>query len=675
MKRHFSLLLLTALVFVGCNKYKFDMAELEEAQESNAIQSNAKAIFGVIDPNQDWNSINSGTVSVTANADLENIVKVQILTESPFLNPEARVLSEASASNGQTVTLSFDAPNVYKQLVAACVNSKGNYYIQVFDANSDKTVSFSRTTRAFTRAAANEAPSFTTLKLAAPRKSLNAQRAAQGSSFTIGSTTYTEWSDSGWDDDMWDLADGNTFDNGWQMDSEKNRGHVFRTISGFDEGEEDNVKAIVSNYLYKLDANGWNKKRNNLASVRNSANFKLNQNYVYTDGKTPVTLIPVQAWSTEFKWNHVYYYYFKPQDIPAGMSEADYIKKLPKFKAVQVERVQTSAECNEGKYYRRQEFLLPYYKNAPVAGNNEASAIFPAGYKVGFLNAKYEGTKYNTWNSDKYGCTYGDGQLNYEVNHLKGHFLSAMDKTLGGQITDGMNFTDSRIAVFTANGKSYLTFEDGADCTFSDMVFEIGGGTEQVEESYADDEIAGNAYTMCFEDRPNTADYDLNDVVLRCIRISKTELQMTLVAAGGNDDVIIRGATGWRYNDMEVHAVFHATEPDSQGNRFVNTVKDGTHRDVMSDYVTVPEGMTIPQYLKGIYIENTATGKTIKLPEKGEPPFAIIVPQEFNYPLERQRITDAYSNFIKWAQNVNVSANWYLFEDADKIFPSLFKKW
>ena len=43
--------------------------------------------------------------------------------------------------------------------------------------------------------------------------------------------------------------------------------------------------------------------------------------------------------------------------------------------------------------------------------------------------------------------------------------------------------------------------------------------------------------------------------------------------------------------------------------------------------------------------------------------------------MERQTITVAYSAFIKWAQNVNESANWYLFEDADKIFASLFKKW
>ena len=671
--KKFSVILLSALALASCNKFDFDTT-VQNSQDAQEIHNNATAIFGSIDPNQDWNSCNSNVVTVTANANLSDIVKVQILTESPFLNPEARVLSEANVSKGQTVTLAYDAPNCYSQLIAACVNSKGNYYIQVFDAYNDKNVSFVQTQEnAPRRAAASEAPNFTTLKLGKPHKSLNAQRAAQGASFTISGTTYTEWSNSGWDDDMWDLADGNTFDNGWQMDSNSGKGHVFRTVDGFAAGEEDNVKAIVNNFLYKTD--NQNKKKNNLAAVRNSANFKTNQNYVITDGQNPVTLIPIQAWTTEFKWNHIYYYYFKPDEIPAGITEAEYIKKLPKFKAVQVERVQTSTEMNAGAFYRRQEFLLPYFKNAPVEGDNEASPIFPAGYKVGFLNCKYENNNYNKWDNDKYGCVYGDGQLNYEVNHLKGAYLSAMDKSIGGQLNGGMSFTDSRIALFTANDKNYLTFEEGADCTFSDMVFEIGGGTKLEEEVYSDDEISGAAYTMCFEDRPLTADYDLNDVVLRCVRTSATEFQLTLVACGGNDDAVIHGATGWMYNDQEVHEIFHATEPASDGNRFVNTVKGGTKRDVISAFVTVDKSMTVPKYLKGIFIENKATGKIIQVSKKGEAPFAIIVPQEFDYPMERQSITGAYAAFIKWAQDVNTSGNWYQFETADKIFPSLFKDW
>jgi hypothetical protein len=225
--------------------------------------------------------------------------------------------------------------------------------------------------------------------------------------------------------------------------------------------------------------------------------------------------------------------------------------------------------------------------------------------------------------------------------------------------------------MFTANNKTYMCFEEGSDCNFSDLVIEICGGFDEQNET---PEPEAEAYTMCFEDRPLVADYDLNDVVIRCIRIDKKTLQLTLVACGGNDDVVIHGASGWSHNNEEVHEIFHATEPVG-GNRFVNTVVGGTKRDVISDFVTVAEGVTIPQYLKGIYIENKSTGKLIQVAKKGEAPFAIIIPQEFDYPMETQPITRAYEEFINWAQNVNTSNDWYLFEEADKIFPSLFKKW
>lgn len=674
MKQKLIIGLLSILSVVGCSKHDLgDVIESQNEFQKNEALTNAQKIFGTIDPNQDWNSIVSHSVTVTANADLQDVVKVQILTESPFLNPNARVLAEATAQKDQRVTLRYDAPNVYPQLLAACVDSKGHYYIQVFKTG-DSQVSFSQgTKRASRRAAANEVPTFTTLKLKGPQWSFNAMRAQKGASCTIGGNTYTEWANSNWNDQMWELADGQTFDGGWQLDTEKNKGHLYRTLDGFEEGEKENLASILNSLFYKYanDKYSVNGKKNNARTIRNSAAVTQNDNYVYTDGKSPVTLIPVQAYTTEFKMNNIYYYYFKDSDIPAGMSEVDYIKSLPKFRAIKVERIETTADSKAGTLFRNKEFLLPYYKNAPVAGDNEASAIFPKGYKIGFLNMKHSTGDYNISNT-MYGCTYGDGRLNVEVNHIKGHYLTAMDKSIGGSTEEGMQFDDPRIAMLSANGKTYLCFEEGADCNFSDMVMEIGSGVEQVEEV---PQVEAGAYTMCFEDRPVTADYDMNDVVLRCSRVNKTTLSLALVATGANDDVYIHGATGWELNNREVHEIFMATEPDSNGNRFVNTVVGGTHREVQSRYVTVSESMTIPEYLKGITIENKSTNKTVSVALKGEPPFAIIMPEDFQYPMETIPITGAYANFIEWARNANASTDWYTYQDADKLFPSLFKKW
>ena len=674
MKRKALFYVLAAFAFAGCSNYEDKLEESQQQYQQQSAIDNAKKVFGTIDPNQDWNSINSSSITITANANLDDIVKVQVLTESPFFNEDAKVLCEAEAKNGDVVTLRYEAPNCYTQLVAACINKKGVYHIQVFNT-TDTSVKFSSAAARETRAVATEAPSFTSIILKAPKKSFNAMRAQMGESCTIGGNKYTEWANSGWDNElMWDPADGQTFDNGWKMDTKKDMGTIYRDIDGFAEGEEANVRAIINEFLVKKSSDKYsvNGRKNNIRLIRNSKYFTLNNNYLYTDGLNPITLIPIQTWTTEFKWNHIYYYYYKSSDVPSGMSEADYIKTLPKYKAIQVERVMSSTDAQNGKLVRDKEFLLPYYKETPHEGEVQASAIFPAGYKVGFLNMKHQANNNDPSNYVN-GCVYGDGRLNFAVNHIKGHYNSAIDKTLGGSSEEGMQFEDPRIALFTANSKTYMCFEDGADCNFCDMIFEVGGGIdEQLEET---PEPEAEAYTMCFEDRPQTADYDLNDVVLRCVRRSNTELQLTLVATGADDDVVIRGAEGWQYNNQEVHAIFHATQPDQNGHRFVNTIKGGTHIDVMSGFVTVKEGTTIQEYLRNIYIENTTTGKTVRLAGQGEYPYAIIVPQEFCYAEECTPITEAYENFLSWAQNAKSSKDWYNHGEADKYFPSLFKKW
>ena len=655
-----SVIAISLLAVMGCrNGFDFDETEI--------IEANAQKYFGIVDSKQDWICVQSEAVTITADAKLADIVKVQILSESPYFNKDAKILNEAEVKKGETVTLAYDVPKAATELVAACVSSKGAYYIQVFDVGQSQ-VSFSaasRVTRGVARRAnGSEAPTFTSIKLRAPRQSFNALRALQGAECTIGGKKYTEWANSGWENElMWEPADGQTFDNGWKMDTEKNKGIIYRDLDGFEAGEQANVEKIVNNFLVKMENNV---RRNNIKLIRNSAYFTQNNNYFYPDGVNPVTLIPIQANSSEFKWSHIFYYYFRPEDVPAGITETEYIKTLPKFKAIQVERVCSSTQAKNGEFFRTKEFLLPFYKEAPHEGEVQASAIFPKGYKIGFLNMKHENDRYNISN-EKYGCTYGDGSLNFEVNHIAGHFLSAMDKKIGGLIEDGMQFTDPRIALFTANEKTYLCFEEGADCTFCDLILELGGGTD--EPVYDQFELEGMPYTMCFEDRPNVADYDMNDLVLRCTRKGQTELSLTVVAAGADDDLVLYGTGIEAFDGKEIHEILKATGKGSDNHRFINTKKNGTVQSVVTKTVTVSKDMTIPKYLRNIYVYNATMDREIRFPERtGQSPYAIIIPGDFNYPQEGTRIDVAYQGFGTWAQNINVAADWYEYGSDSKIY-------
>jgi hypothetical protein len=184
-------------------------------------------------------------------------------------------------------------------------------------------------------------------------------------------------------------------------------------------------------------------------------------------------------------------------------------------------------------------------------------------------------------------------------------------------------------------------------------------------------EVGSQPYTMCFEDRPNIADYDMNDVVLRCVRKSATQLELSLIATGAQDQVNIEGiegtfVSGTDLNNKEVHGLFGVSN-----STYVNTqLADNVVNPVTAVY-EVSESTTIPQFLSKIYIRNVSQGgNEIRVPKKGEPPFALIVPGDFDYPIERVSIINAYEAFRTWANNAYNYGEWLDSFDDSKIYPN-----
>ena len=227
-----------------------------------------------------------------------------------------------------------------------------------------------------------------------------------------------------------------------------------------------------------------------------------------------------------------------------------------------------------------------------------------------------------------------------------------------------MDWTSPRIGVFSANNRTYLCFEDGSDCTFCDMIIEIKQGTEIIEETMVPDFI-GAAYLMCFEDRPEAADYDMNDVVLLAERLNENTISIGVLACGAEDNIILHGAEGAPINDREVHAILNIPEKT-----FVNTVSGQPTRQAQLYNVTTSK--SIEDYLRGISIQNVTTGKSFKMPERGKSPYIIIVPHNFKYPKEGKSIKSAYPGFLEWATDMNAKRDWYRAGEAGLIFEDLF---
>ena len=666
-----------AFTLCGCTSHDEGNDEYNNA----LIKENAQKVFGNIDPAQDWNSIKQGSVTITADANLDNIEKVQILTESPFCNNDAAILNEAKVEKGQKVTLVYDAPNVYDKLFAACVSSEGKYFVKVFNLGVS-SVSFKSTATARMTRSGEGYPSLASIVLGTPTPSFNAQRAIQSQASedhtvlindNVGGGNYRAydlWADGSWANEKM-FAVTSTPDNGWTFEN----GTIWKTVD--DDVDITTVKEIVNEFLSKTGAiHTTNNKSNNWETiVESTPYFVLNKNYLIATGE-PVTITPIQMNTTEGKFNTVYYYYFDPKvtkDMTAE-EEANYIKALPKYKAI------NGLESKDFK--REKQYLLPYYGDGvPAAGAKAEKIGIPEGYKIGFLNQKAKTPAYpnytvgdmtpEAYNYCGSGCTYSDGRLNKEVNHLIGHFFSAIDNNTSqttqkvyanstqtatdkGSTVNGMKWDSPRVAIFSANNHAYMCFEDGADCTFGDMIIEVTNGAK-VE----DEEIIpfGEKYTMCFEDRLENADYDMNDVVLQAVRLNETKVQLSLIASGANDELWIKGLDGSNLASKEVHQLFGY----DKSTVFINTTKGGEKKAPIVEEFDIAKTQSISDFLKKITIKNESTGKTIAIPTKaGEPPYAIIVPVDFKYPIEKTSIIEAYPNFSIWAKDATRPGNWYL---------------
>ena len=807
MKKRY-LLTITVLALIGCVN-KPDFSEFNPNLPSKEeIRKNNESIFGTIDPNQDWNMFSSGSITILADAPLDNIVKIQVLTESPFFNDNAMVLNEAKANYGDEVTLTYDAPYDLTRLIAACVDANGHYYIKGFDLGTQKVsfTSSTASTRAMTRGAYGF-PNISKLTSADSYVSYNAGRTQAANS---GVTDYSAWKGKGWESErLWGKTDG-----------------IYKAAEPITAEEVAELKDIFSVSLQRA-ANG-SRVKDNMKYINNSKAVQFFDNHLVSDGKSPIIITPVNLISTEAYMCDLYYYYYKDEDIPSGMSKTEYIKSLPKFKAADLKterdafKANTNIERtkNDPNFLKIHDYLLPFYgdpaaympnnmsvkeqgyetdgklyrisyiaedgrtlymtptsdtnknlvelysdddenianqlwqvfknsegkcmfynvgtkvflkyvpnstsaplltrsdtdfdnfwfilcdkNNNPTTGMEDVHIIkeynkkkycingnaqinlgqrtdvkdrttirwtfheytptksiakvedvildiwpttfpdpkevFDQGYNIGIMLRKTNNND-NISNS-KNGCLYSYGELNKEINSF-GDFNRAVTEY-------SMQLNSPRIALCQANNKSYLTFEDGCDTNFGDIIIEIKNGVEKIEED--DVNVEYMSYMMCFEDSP-LADYDLNDVVLKFQRTDDTHVEVTLLACGAHDELILNGLKGKKINnEVEIHNLFGVT-PEN----YVNT-ESGSFIPPISEIFEIDANKAIWKFMSNVWISDKTTGVVIKLSEQGESPCAIIVPGNIGYPLEKVRITDAYPDFKSWVNNATENRDWY----------------
>jgi hypothetical protein len=173
-----------------------------------------------------------------------------------------------------------------------------------------------------------------------------------------------------------------------------------------------------------------------------------------------------------------------------------------------------------------------------------------------------------------------------------------------------------------------------------------------------------NPQTLIFacEDLGGTDDYDFNDVVFSVSHVSgETTATVKALAAGGTYPATIY------YKSSETDSVLigeiHARlNPSSSTSVMLNT-NENTSLNTYTDkgvQITVPENWTISDNrdkfiisintgaaMNGVYISQTISSEM----EAGKAPQVIVLPSDWQWPIERVKMTEAYPDFGNWSAN------------------------
>ncbi len=218
----------------------------------------------------------------------------------------------------------------------------------------------------------------------------------------------------------------------------------------------------------------------------------------------------------------------------------------------------------------------------------------------------------------------------------------------------------------------------------------VADDTDQFPEDPKLIAAVSNEYTIAFEDLyPNKGDADFNDLVVKFgimeyinpeNKISKINIRSKVLAAGagyknkfyinvlGKDYLLISDpkkdlGNKWncKKNETYVDAPVHSLDIV-----FENPVARNEIAPMPYDpYIMANSDKNNQVHLP--FVTTKFVGKKLDIDKF---PWAVLVPEEWNWPYENEKIFDAYPTFQKWYESEGrESMDWYLNPDAAFTFP------
>lgn len=177
-------------------------------------------------------------------------------------------------------------------------------------------------------------------------------------------------------------------------------------------------------------------------------------------------------------------------------------------------------------------------------------------------------------------------------------------------------------------------------------------------------------FSYAFEDS-RRADYDMNDVVIK-VKVNEeneNKLDVTLCCTGASYNLYVYFNQAKLFGGQEVHAALGGTS-----GKFINTGSvdpgDPNSKFEKCDPVTVqidkPEGFS---FRDADFWVKSPEGE-IHLATEGQDPHAVLIPFDWQWPIEWTCIKDAYSDFDEFANDATHETNsdWYNYGNPNYLY-------
>lgn len=615
------------MLLVSCGER--DMFNPNNKADQYAVNWEQK--IGAIDPNQDWSM--ATTVKATINVAAAGDGVMTIYSTNPG-NEGCTVLAKTVLDNG-AANISFDVikgqANVYV-VVDTPEGTPINGYYQI----EDGVVAIGNVTRV-TRAAGGETLGRTlTLEPIRHPNAENGERPSMELQFinNVSKTTIPGWTLGDWE-----------------------------KIVGKPDGKF--VEGISNKTLYKE---------------------LTNEDVIFTMAADGPVSVKDMYGATDYYDRFGYFYY-------TGNPTAEELSKLKKYVIMDNASVQNNIYLNgvavkkcelaniigflneSWQQHKRDEIVygseykLVYWGED---GTSEPTYTFPKGTKIGFFIHKVTGnadSDANTIaNNEKY-LYGGEAKLMFSQKKLNAYynFYEYSNWQSKYDANNPEENGDWTCVTYRYGNTTLVGFEDGADNDMNDIMWFMDGNFEETEDIPQMGEEPKEEYQswiLACEDLGDADDRDFNDIVLEVRKnVESNKAEVRCLAAGGTLPANIY------YNGQPVgesHAML-----GGETKQMINT--SGT-LGRFSDWKEIEAdatGWTITDNIDKFQIKVTMNDKTmvgtlISAPAEGKTPHMIIVPGEWEWPIERKNINEAYPKFVDWNANASIT-DWNSAKEADMV--------